>query len=65
MKPYKADDFSKRLGNLEIGIRVHLYRWAIGIAGHYWPCLFAPHLTLHIGPLKFWVTLFLKNIKEN
>jgi hypothetical protein len=36
------------------GITVYPYQLALGISLRYWPCLFAPSIRLHIGPLKLW-----------
>jgi hypothetical protein len=43
------------------GISFYPYQMALEVSIRYWPCVFAPSVRLHIGPLKLWCYLRLNH----
>lgn len=56
MKAKDFDFYYKRIGG---GITFYPYQISFGISFRYWPCIFAPTIRIHIGPIKIWVYILL------
>ena len=68
MSQAKDMDFHK--GPFVGGITWYPYQIAIGVSLRYWPCIFAPTIRIHIGPIKIWLAIILggkddKNVSNN
>lgn len=37
------------------GVAYYPYQVAFGVSLRYWPCLYAPSVRVHVGPLKVWL----------
>jgi len=44
------------------GITFYPYQVGLGVSLQYWPCIFAPAIRIHIGPIKFWGYISLKQL---
>jgi hypothetical protein len=51
----RCRDADFRFGRLIGGVSFYPYQVALGLSVRYWPCIFAPSLRVHIGPLKVWL----------
>lgn len=55
----QRDFFIGRIGG---GFTFYPYRISLGLSLLYWPCLCAPAIQLHVGPIKIWFYIKLLNI---
>ncbi len=58
----KAIDYDfhyKRIGG---GITFYTYQLSIGVTFRYWPCIYAPSIRIHFGPIKIWGYILFKNV---
>ena len=56
----RVKDFDFNIGSFGGGITFYPYQLSLGFSLRYWPCLYAPTIRIHIGPIKLWVYLRLK-----
>ena len=60
----RARDLDFSIGRLGGGLTFYPYQFSLGFSLRYWPCIFAPSIRIHIGPLKFWLYVTLKRQQE-
>ena len=59
MKAIDYDFHYKRIGG---GITFYTYQLSIGVTFRYWPCIYAPSIRIHFGPIKIWGYILFKNV---
>jgi len=61
----KAIDCDFNWGILGGGITFYPYQLSLGLSLRYWPCIFAPSIRIHIGPIKLWLYIIMKKRQED
>lgn len=62
----RAREMYFRVGPIGGGLTFYPYQISLGISLRYWPCLYAPSIRIHCGPVKIWGYVKLRGwIKPN